>query len=168
MLQATFYQAKTLTNIHMKKIILCLILTASAITASAQSHSFNLKVDTRDELGIGAGLTYGVNKHFNFNPAFIYFPHTGNSKYWSIDFDFHYNLYLTKNFKAYPIIGFAIFHRGGNSYNYSGSTNAGSNLGLGCEYDLSKRVTGFAEIKNQNIKNLGDETYASLGIKIGF
>ena len=141
--QATFCQTKTLTNTNMKKIILCLILTISTITASAQNSTLNIKADARDEFGIGAGLTIGINKHFTFNPAFIYFLNTGNTTYWAIDFDIHYNLNLTPKFKW------------------------GTNIGLGCEYNFSERVSGFIEIKHQDIDKMGEESYASFGFKIG-
>ena len=163
--QATFYQTKTLTNTNKKKIILCLILTISTITASAQNSTLNIKADARDEFGIGAGLTIGINKHFTFNPAFIYFLNTGNTTYWAIDFDIHYNLNLTPKFKAYPIFGFAVFHEG--ERNGMGRSEWGTNIGLGCEYNFSERVSGFIEIKHQDIDKMGEESYASFGFKIG-
>lgn len=142
----------------MKKIILSMILGIMAITASAQLKTLDIKGNLRNDFGIGAGVTLGITDKIDFAPAFNYFFAEGDANVWAIDADFHYNFNVGDNFQVYPILGATLFH--------AGETKFGVNIGAGCQYDFTKKVAAFVDLKYQYVDGW-DDTYFSLGVKLG-
>ncbi len=147
----------------MKKFLAALVLGVMAISASAQVKSIDVKGNLRHDFGVGVGITADLTHNFELSPSFNYY--FGDVKFFHIDADFHYNFDLGSNFTVYPIVGATYYHadggEGGEDFN-----KFGIDLGAGVKYDFTKRIAGFVEGKYQWVDG-GDDSYFSLGVKIG-
>ena len=141
----------------MKKIFATLLLAVMTVAASAQVKSIDIKGNLRSDFGIGVGITADLTNNFEISPSFNYY--FTDPSYFHIDADFHYNIGLGSNFTLYPIVGATYFHA--DDYN-----KFGVDLGAGIKYDFTQKIAGFVEGKYQWIDG-GDDSYFSLGIKIG-
>lgn len=140
----------------MKKIFVTLMLGVMTLAASAQVKSIDIKGNLRNDFGLGVGITADLSKNFELSPSFNYY--FGDSKYFHIDGDFHYNVALGNNFTFYPIVGLTYYH-------YDNDNNLGVDLGAGIKYDFNRKIAGFVEGKYQWVDG-ADDSYFSLGIKI--
>ncbi len=127
------------------------------VAASAQVKSIDIKGNLRSDFGVGVGITADLTNNFEISPSFNYY--FTDPSYFHIDADFHYNIGLGSNFTLYPIVGATYFHA--DDYN-----KFGVDLGAGIKYDFTQKIAGFVEGKYQWIDG-GDDSYFSLGIKIG-
>ncbi len=141
----------------MKKIFATLLLAVMTVAASAQVKSIDIKGNLRSDFGVGVGITADLTNNFEISPSFNYY--FTDPSYFHIDADFHYNIGLGSNFTLYPIVGATYFHA--DDYN-----KFGVDLGAGIKYDFTQKIAGFVEGKYQWIDG-GDDSYFSLGIKIG-
>ena len=141
----------------MKKIFATLLLAVMTVAASAQVKSIDIKGNLRSDFGVGVGITADLTNNFEISPSFNYY--FTDPSYFHIDADFHYNIGLGSNFTLYPIVGATYFHA--DDYN-----KFGVDLGAGIKYDFTQKIAGFVEGKYQWVDG-GDDSYFSLGIKIG-
>ena len=141
----------------MKKIFATLLLAVMTVAASAQVKSIDIKGNLRSDFGVGVGITADLTNNFVISPTFNYY--FTDPSYFHIDADFHYNIGLGSNFTLYPIVGATYFHA--DDYN-----KFGVDLGAGIKYDFTQKIAGFVEGKYQWVDG-GDDSYFSLGIKIG-
>ena len=125
----------------MKKIIISMMLALVAVTASAQIKTVDIKGSLRSDFGLGIGITGDLSNKIEFSPSFNYY-FIEDCTCFQLEADFHYNIPLGSGFKFYPLVG------------------------AGINYKFSSNVTGFVEGKYQWIDG-GDDSYFSLGIKLG-
>lgn len=147
----------------MKKIIASLMLGAFATAASAQVKTVDIKGDLRGDFGLGVGISADLTKNFEFSPSLNYY-FIDNCTCLQLEADFHYNIDLGKEFTFYPVVGAGLQYA--KPDHWDGSTDFLINLGGGIKYDFSSNVAGFVECKYQWVDG-GDDTYFSLGVKIG-
>lgn len=147
----------------MKKIIASMMLGAIATAASAQVKSVDIKGDLRGDFGLGIGISADLGKNFEFSPSLNYY-FIDHCTCFQLEADFHYNIDLGKNFTFYPVVGAGLNY--GKAEGCDASTDLLINLGAGIKYDFSSNVAGFIEGKYQWVDG-GDDTYFSLGVKIG-
>lgn len=130
----------------MKKIIISFLLCVVSLTASAQIKSLDLKGSLRSDLGLGAGLTFGVLEYVDFAPSFTYFFLSDGTAF-SIDGDFHYNVVVNDRIELFPVLGASVYHR--NYGHKADKTKFGLNAGAGIRYYLTDQVSLIGEAKYQ-------------------
>lgn len=119
------------------------------------------------DIGVGGGLAYGskINniglnfrgdlkfyKQWSITPHFNYFFNKKKgvltTKWNAINIDGHYFFEIDRTLIFYPLFGvnFASLAEEANDITFSNS-EVGINLGFGLEYDFSRTLSGFSEIK---------------------
>ncbi len=145
----------------MKKIFIALCL-ASCFCASAQEKGdmgvgLNLGVAPCLEsgagltnLGIGAKYQYNVSNPVRLEGAVNYWF---KDKGWSvldIDVNVHYLFNLSENFSLYPLVGLGYSNV---NYTYASENKMHINVGVGCQYNITEKISVDAEVKYSYIGN---------------
>lgn len=147
----------------MKKIFMAAVLSIVALAVSAQIKSVDIKGDLRSDFGIGLGISGDLTEKFEFSPALNYYFIDDVSNF-QLEADFHYKLPVASDFSCYPILGIGLNYA--KLKGCDGETDFLVNIGGGVKYDFTPNIAGFVECKYQWIDG-GDDTYFSLGVKIG-
>lgn len=144
----------------MKKLFLSFFLCVMAVVASAQvTTSVDGKFELCDDAGVGAGVTFAFDEHFEFAPSISVFFPGSNTTLFSLEGDVHYKLpELTDKLDLYPIAGLGYYHWN-TKYNTLVDNKPVEvkdkdnlllvNLGFGARYHLSDQWAVFAEEKVQ-------------------
>lgn len=144
----------------MRKILFMLVLCFTALTASAQIKSLEVKTNLRGDFGLGVGVTMPATASLDFAPSFNYY--FGSDNTFTLDGDFRWNIDAGSLLTVYPLAGPAIFHASGDC----SVTKIGLNLGVGGSYYVNDRISVFGEAKYQFLFNAhgADDTFASVGV----
>lgn len=139
----------------------------------------------QDFLG-GGGLVYGTvaknvglnfrgearfDKQWSITPSFNWFFNRNETlithRWNSINIDAHYYFKIDDDWNAYPLFGinFANVSQKINGVVFSNSY-VGANLGLGAEYLIDSRITGFGEVKY--VVGDADQAVFTMGVLFQF
>jgi hypothetical protein len=143
---------------------------------------FSFAPSFAQDIGVGGGLVYGTKikniglnfradvkfqKQWSITPHFNYFFNKEKggltTKWNALNVDGHYLFDIDNEWLLYPLFGinFASVAEEANDITFSNS-EVGINLGFGSEFNYSKNLSGFSEIKY--VISDADQLVITLGI----
>lgn len=156
----------------MKKFLAIVVVAIMGVaTASAQKGEMavggNLLYGTEvNSVGIGAKFQYGILEHLRGEASFNYYFKNKGFHMWDLNVNAHYLFDIAPKFRAYPLAGLTVVNKTYSDEDDS-VTRFGLNLGGGCEYDVSPRVTVNAEFKYSIVSTI-DQAVLGLGVVYKF